>query len=346
MPERGRHAARVDDVCESETPKSAPALKFIRRPVPPPSVSSPESQVRLISAMPKSGTWSLHYFWAVFAALRAGVTECDPFAAFWRFSVFDIELFGIAHMFCPEFARNADPAELKAWRRLEPVAAGLDWGSEHIRRHAPNALPPHCRNWRMLFVYRNPLDQITSYYGQYRTYYDKPRHPYRIRDRWGRVVRFSDASDFCLKVGMSSYVKYFLTFERQKARFGDRIRWMTYERMVRDRAAAYREMVEFLSGPITACRKQPFRDALHLTSMESLGALESRLGIAISDAARMSQASQHQAIDSEPSDRVGRNHIFSGAIGRWKSALSAQAQDYCFEMLRKHGIPETCFDFR
>jgi len=309
------------------------------------SAPSTDARVGLVASLPKSGTWSLHYFWATFDALLRGADIADPFAAFWNFRSLGLDLLGIAHFYCPGFEQHLNTDELRKWQALSPAIVGLDWGTAQIKAFGPGTDPMLNQNLRLLMIYRNPFDQMVSYHRNYRRDYLKPDYPFTVRDAAGMRVPANTLREYAFNIGLRSIIKFLLTFRAMRPVLGPRLLEVSYEAMLHDRAASLRRIVEFMSGPLTPEREGAFERALALTSLSALSAIERASGGSIADAAVIS----HYFSSGGEAARLaayGERHINSAEPGRWREVWDEADVLACREAMREYGVDPDDFIYQ
>jgi hypothetical protein len=300
------------------------------------------SKVRLVSSLPKSGTWSLQYFWTTFNSLLQGREEADPFSPFWSFPAFGIDLMAVCHFYCPGLEGSIGPGEHARWSAIGPVVASLNWGWDVLSQFGEGPDPAVNPSCRVLLVRRNPLDQMVSYHRNYAADYKTPGYPYTVRDAEGRIIPADDLGSFSRNLGVNSIVKYLLSYRLMQERLGPQLLVLSYERMIRDREAQYRKMVEFFCDRLDPAWERPFSDAIELTSFERMAALEANVGGSL---ANPDFVSAYFLGNRAPEATYGRKHLNSGGIGAWKTRFRSSDVDWCLESLREHGIDPDQFEF-
>ncbi|MCF6154431.1 MAG: hypothetical protein E3K36_04095 [Candidatus Brocadia sp.] len=303
------------------------------------SLKKNNPKICMISSLPKSGTWSMQYFWAVFDSLCKGSKEYDPYDPFFlELDGIGIDLFAIAHFYCPEYNYYVPEDYREKLASLKyPAAPGYDWGNEYLR---DNGLATHCdllknKNVKIVFMYRNPLDQLVSYGRAWWMYDQKiaPRPRSIMQDKNGNLIQVDTFKQFIRTGGATSYVYYFFTYHIMKNILGDDLLFVRYEDVFRNRYTKLREIGNFFLGSIdNGAYKDPFDKAVDLTKIENMKLLESVTPKAIT----------HHYLNPKPG---GIRHVFDGSIGKWKRYFDQDDIDYVFGLLDNLGIGKDYFVF-
>ncbi len=296
-------------------------------------------KVCIVSTIPRSGTWSMQYFWAVYNALIKNSNNFDPFGPFiMKLDGLGADLFVVAHLFCPDYKKYLS-IDLKD--KLDETktanAPGYDWASDHIVSHNWLDICNPLRNnhAKIVFIYRNPLDQITSY--ARRLWNDEarkqkdPKNITFLLDKHGKRIPVDQVNQFIRLGGAASYFRSFMTYYIMKDRLADQLMFVKYEDIVRYREKKLFEIAEFLLDDGKGCNidKINLKLAADMTRIENLKKIETLTGKGIS---------HHQGSPKE-------QHIFNGSIGQWKEALKDDDVDYVLSYLDDFDIPSNYFTF-
>ena len=118
----------------------------------------------LICTMPRSGTWYSHYFFTIYDALlknEEGIAL--PLRNFMPHDGLGINL-GIFHSICPGFLQNYIGDQKEDWNAIDFATQGYNWGHSLINANPDLFFPSSNPNVRIVYLYRNPLDQCVSYF--------------------------------------------------------------------------------------------------------------------------------------------------------------------------------------
>ncbi len=303
------------------------------------NIKQHKPKVCIISTIPRSGTWSMQYFWAVYNALNESSDYFDPFGPFiMRLGGLGADLFVVAHLFCPDYKKHLSlDLKEKLVGTSAANAPGYDWASDHIISHNWLDVCNPLRNdhAKIVFVYRNPLDQITSY--ARRLWNDsarKQKDPKSITfllDKHGKRIYVDSVNQFIRLGGAASYFRSFMTYYIMKDRLADKLMFVKYEDIVRSRETKLVEIAHFLLDDVGVCNidEKNLQLAANMTRIENLKKIETLTGKGIS---------HHEG---SPKGQ----HIFNGSIGQWKEALKDDDVDYVLSYLDAFDIPRNYFTF-
>ena len=262
----------------------------------------------LIATIPKSGTWYCHYFFHHYERFLQNRLEPEgdinirPHPV----PVIGLDVLLIAHTVCPGFHHFEGDLRRK-WDRLHFYHPGYNWALGFIKDRPHWYDPRMNRNARIVFLYRNPLDQAVSYF-QYIQRNEQEDTRY-YRDPSGRRAPIADVADFLHRAGLTSYLKLYLSYRVMSRLFSDRILMITYEQLVRSPRRTFAGILAHFGHDAEHPRNQPmFLRALEASSLESMRAVENRLGRSLA------------GDQTDPAER----HIRDGSIGRWKKHLARE----------------------
>lgn len=272
-------------------------------------------RVGFIGTMPRSGTWYASLFFDAYRQLLKGTTvEVNICRTLIRAGVdLGVDYLAIMHAICPGFFRH-QVQKHAAWEELEFYHAGYDLLSVFGRNS--EMLQPHERwienyealidpginpNARIVYVYRNPLDQVISAF----------QHSLNCDSDDLRVYlkRFSGPRDFFFYAGLDTYTKQYFSYKYMKEAYPDHVMFVTYEQLMRDAKHVFSRILDFFGHDLANPRRENIISAsLHLASRESVKKIEKQAGMSLAGDQVGSQAS----------------HIKDGAIGKWKKYFDQQ----------------------
>ena len=267
--------------------------------------------IALIATMPRSGTWMSFYFLEFLDLYLSGRTNLNTRL---DLEVYHARRLGKVHIhtICPGFLEHFQGGARTAWDALNFYNPGFDYGyGRFIAGNEAVFSPLENPAIRIVYIYRNPLDQCVSFF----------RHTTKHRqdstrsfiDSAGVEIGIAEARGYLRRVGMEAYVKQYLTFHVMKQRCGDNIFMLSYERMVRDRDASFRSMLDFLGFALDSEEKEAcFQKALNSSSASSLRNLEKSLGA---------------SLGRDQAD-AGESHIRGGEIGKWNRHYDKRDVDF------------------
>ena len=192
----------------------------------------------------------------------------------------------IGHTVCPGFADLA--GEVDWWGRTDFHVPGYDYLHEGMNyQYTPVELASYDytpvrvpalersarqgRGPRIVLVYRDPLDQVASYF----RYCQGHRDP-TYSTLGGRPLVSMPFHDYLFEHGLPSYAKQFISFQVMAARYPKLVRLVPYERLMKNPASILATMLDHLAG---APHCWPMlEEAVHLARREHMKAIERELG--------------------------------------------------------------------
>lgn len=259
----------------------------------------------VLSTIPRSGTWFLRYAISFLCHLEAGGRIDDrltgrlvgsPFGPRFDFGRFrggplfrvkgtlPADHLFIGHTVCPGF----EPDAAKWWAQTPFHVPGYDYLHEGMNyRYTPVELAPYDyapideralekatrkgAGGRIVLVYRNPLDQISSYLHYSREHVSLAYNAFR-----GRPLRSLSLRDYMFSGALASYAKQFVSFQQQARRYPDLVRLVRYERLMAAPVETLAGILDHLAG---APRDRALlADAVHLARSDHMRAIETELG--------------------------------------------------------------------
>jgi len=274
----------------------------------------PTARVGLVSTMPRSGTWYNKYFLHFYDQLLRGRNSkeivgeivanpfpADPFNDYG--TTIGIDAFILTHFNCPGFD-GYKGKHLKPWKNLNDWGdekAGFDSGGGLLKSNEAMVDPFHNPQSRIVYIYRNPLDQAVSFFHHAQNH----RYVKYYTDALGNDFSFSSSSvkNFFLSAGLDSYIKQFFTFYAMKSLFPANILMLTYEAMMRDPEDHFTNVLKhFGHDPDTSKDRLCFQEALQLVSRDSMKNIENNMGRSLGDD------------QANPNER----HVRDGRTGKWR----------------------------
>ncbi|MFC1811229.1 sulfotransferase domain-containing protein [Thermodesulfobacteriota bacterium] len=273
----------------------------------------PRARVGVVSTMPRSGTVYNKYFFHFYDQLLLGrnskeIVEEILTNSFPTNSINDygatigIDAFTLTHFNCPAF-NSYKGKHLKPWKALNDWGgekSGFDIGGGLIKSNEVMVDPSHNPQSRIVYIYRNPLDQAVSFFH----HTQNQRNIKYYTDALGNEFSFSSSSvkDYFLAAGLDAYIKQFFTFYAIKSLFPDNIFMLTYEALMRNPKDHFGKMLKYFGhDPDTLESGTYFNEALQLASRDSMKNIEGKMGRSLSD-------------DQDPTHR----HIRDSRTGKWR----------------------------
>lgn len=283
--------------------------------------------VGLLASMPRSGTWYSFYF---FEFLDLYLTERSTVR-----TRLDVEVYhGLrlgkisVHCICPGFPDLCRGPLREKWDALSFVVDGYNYGypkfiADNLGVFSPDLNPAI----RIIYLYRNPLDQAVSYFRHARHNQDRDRIMRREAD--GAAVEMATASEFLRCAGLDSYIKQYLTFAALAPVYPRNILMIGYEDLIRSPESTFERMLSFWHFDINSAAKRTcVAKALKSSAPDSLRNIEAALG---------SSLARDQVADEE-------SHMRGGEIGKWRSVLNDSDVEFSEARLREFGLSLSAFE--
>ncbi|MFP6729110.1 MAG: sulfotransferase domain-containing protein [Alphaproteobacteria bacterium] len=277
--------------------------------------------VALIATMPRSGTWMSFYFLEFLDLYLSGRTTLN--------TRLDLEVYHALrlgkvhiHTTCPGFVEHCQGPVRSAWDALSFYNPGYDYGyGRFIAGNEAVFSPLKNPAIRIVYIYRNPLDQCVSFFRHTAKHRQDSTRTFIDGD--GAEIKIADARDFLRRVGMEAYIKQYLTFHVMNERCAGNLLMLPYERMVRDRDGSFRALLAFLGCALDSDEAEAcFQKALNSSSASSLRNLEKSLGA---------------SLGRDQSD-AGESHIRGGKIGKWKQYYDEADVEFAEQALSAFGL--------
>lgn len=264
----------------------------------------------LLATMPRSGTWYSNLFFCFYFQLLAGMEDITVPPGLLNTPLVnsrgDSARMIICHAACPGFDHYQGPLRL-AWERL-PYHGGADYGSHSFAEFMQRSLNPMVnKKAKIIYIYRNPLDQCVSYFQHSLGHINRDRLLCYRNDK-GIECRVKDEREFLFNVGLSSYIKQYLTFKLMKQICPDSILMLPYEDLSRQSAFNFLRILDFMGQEVSSKNHQKvIGRALNMCSRDSVKRIERISG---------------QSICGDQK-QPGSSHIKDGGVGRWKNIFGS-----------------------
>tara|TARA_B100001769_G_C22045791_1_gene562088 strand:- start:653 stop:1246 length:594 start_codon:yes stop_codon:yes gene_type:complete len=168
---------------------------------------------------------------------------------------------------------------------------------------------------KVVYYYRNPLDQAVAYFKTIQTHLDEDlKYYYDFQLKKKKI--FTDVHDFLRKGGIDMYIKHYLSFNLTQKIYPNNILMLSYENMVNNPEENFLKVLDFIGHKVD---KDSFEQAIKLSSKESIIELENAYGGAISQAYK------------NKNDRQLRD----AKIGKWKNKLNNDDFEYIEKRFRE-----------
>ncbi len=277
--------------------------------------------VGLLATMPRSGTWYSFYFFEFLDIYLSGRSTLNTRM---NLEIYDSLKLGkiSVHSICPGFPDLYHGSHRERWNELEFYVDGYNYGYQkfignNIATYSP-ALNPAIR---IIYLFRNPLDQVVSYFRHAR--HNKNQHKIVSQGTDGSSVEMSSSSEFLRLAGLEAYIKQYFTFKIMVKTYPQNILMVPYEHLKRNPEAIFVKMLTFWNKTFdTAEERQCIQKALNSCTPESLQNIEVAL----------------QSSLARDQMKPGESHIRGGEIGKWQNELSDSDVDFAETRLAEFGL--------
>lgn len=283
--------------------------------------------VALIATMPRSGTWLSFYFLEFFDLYLSGRTKLNTRLDLEVYHALNLGKVHI-HTICPGFSVHCRGETRARWDALSFYNPGFDYGyGRFIAGNEAVFSPLENPAIRVVYIFRNPLDQCVSFFRHTRKHRQGSMRSFVDGD--GAEIEIEDERDYLRRVGIEAYVKQYVTFHVMKQRCPDNLFMLPYERMLRDRDGSFREMLAFLEFELDGEEKETaFQKALNSSTAESLRNLEKSLGTSLG----------RDQFDA------GESHIRGGEIGKWSQYFDDSDVEFAEAALNEFELSLDAFE--
>ncbi len=286
--------------------------------------------VGLLATMPRSGTWYSYYF---FEFLDIHLSGRETLNTRLGVEVYDSLRLGkvSVHVSCPGFEEVYVGPLRKPWDALDYYSPGYNYGyATFIENNMDVFAPTRNPDIRIVYLFRNPLDQCVSYYRHVQNHVRDEKR--RVTDSNGKERDIENVSDFLRSAGLNSYIKQYLTYRLMSQRYRKNILMIPYERLLRHPKRAFKRMLRFWNVPVTSAREFAAIDkALVSSEPESLRNVEKAMGT---------------TLGNDQDGEAGETHIRGGQIGKWRDHLTQDDIDFVRDRLATFdiGLDEFIFE--
>lgn len=283
-------------------------------------------RIALIATMPRSGTWYSFYFFEFLDLFLSGRDKLNTRLDLHVYHALRLGKLH-AHCICPGFSEVCTGPKRRAWERLTFYTPGFDYGTARFIETNEAVFSP-LRNpaIRIIYLYRNPLDQIVSYYRHIEKHRQETTRSFVGES--GEETAFQDLGHFLRAVGIDGYVKQYWTYHFMKERAPDQLLLVPYEELVSAPAETYNRMITFLGlGVESAALDEAFAKSLNATTPQSLRNLERSLGTSLG---------RDQAEE-------GESHLRGGEVGKWRDLLSSEDRAFVEQRLEAFALDLASF---
>ncbi|MDX1402819.1 MAG: sulfotransferase domain-containing protein, partial [Kiloniellales bacterium] len=222
----------------------------------------------------------------------------------------------------PGFLESCKGPLREKWDRLRFYNPGYNFGYDQFIKGNETVFSPHINpDVRIVYLFRNPLDQIVSFY-RHIQHHGKGSTREFI-DAKGNAIAFESLSHFLRAGALESYIKQYVTYRFLPRPAATRVLMFPYEDLVENPKRSFQRMMLHLeTGPEPQGYREAFGKALNATTAESLKNLERSIGATL----------------GRDQTRKNESHLRGGEIGKWREFLEQGDLDYAEEMLSSFGL--------
>ena len=289
-----------------------------------------------ICTMPKSGTWYCHYFFHFLSHLCAGNKNVPlrPREGAFPLPNLGLDGFVVCHAECPSFPAYDGPLRAR-WEALQYHTEGYNWAAQGFVQ-CPQFLTQHNSQAKLVYLYRNPLDQTVSFFEHGQKHKDKnvlARPNDRGEDAGsadGLALLPISPNDFFFSHNFDSFLKQYLSWKLSEKIFPNQIKMVSYEDLVRKPTDAFASIVDFMGVNQKGHEfSEHIEGALKLSSKDNIRKYENWMG---------------QSLGRDQTDPNSR-HVRDGNIGKWRQHFDEADFKRMCEMFSEWDVSPSEFVF-
>jgi len=278
------------------------------------------------ATMPRSGTW---YSYFLFEFLDMALTGSNRVRrineARIHFGTKIVKCHG--HSIFPNFEQIYKGSFRNAWDELSFYCNAFNSG-HNVVEEAPEQFSPLLNeDLKIIYLYRNPLDQMVSAFHHYKGSMSEQHRTY-FDPKLDQRVPFLSASEHLRQGGLEGYIKQFFSYYEMRG--NPNLMMVNYESLVAKPQHIFKKMLNFAGFDTElADHREPIENALATAAPDNVRDIERKLGRSLA---------QDQ---SDPNS----SHLRGGQTGKWKNELKPADINYCFDELSRFGIQLDLFTF-
>jgi len=267
-------------------------------------------QTVLWATMPRSGTWYTFYFMELLNAFLTGQTRIATKHGLHRYDGLNLFKYH-THTEFPGVAKPERYEEYERWRKISYSLPGFN---DHFSRVEEMRLCFRIElneSLKIVYIFRNPLDQIVSYFDHARDHKDEET---RIRkDSSGNISYVNTIGEYIKAGGVDSYIKQYVTHMWGKESYPDSLMAVPYELLINNPSKAFENILSFIGFELdNPAKMKAFNLALENSSMESLKKIEARFKRSLGDDQKEARGS----------------HMAGGSIGKWQKRMTDEEVNF------------------
>ena len=284
------------------------------------------------STMPRSGTW---YCYFLFEFLDLVLSNSKKLQGIKVARIH--EGTGIVkcqgHSNYPEFTDTYHGRYRDRWDGLVYHCNAFDYGQQ-FSHEAPEQFSPR-RNpaLRVIYVYRNPLDQLVSAFHHFKNHVSDQHRTFSDPST-GERRPFTNVREYIRGRGLDGYVKQYFTYHALKN--SSNLLMISYENFVRNPIDSFSRMLGLIGKDVNS---QPLKSAIDtavkMSSPEKVAQYERQMGHSLA---------QDQISDADKTvGNRANSHLRGGEIGKWKREMEPSDVALCWDRLSSFGIDASGF---
>tara|TARA_B100000214_G_scaffold362516_1_gene327034 strand:+ start:460 stop:1359 length:900 start_codon:yes stop_codon:yes gene_type:complete len=279
------------------------------------------------ATMNRSGTWYTHFFFEFFENLMTGRKEIKR--------NHNIDLYNSiqclkshTHSIFPEFDKLYDGKLKQKWGSLEFYCNAFNNGYINVEKFPEIFSPIQNPELKIIYLYRNPLDNCVSAFHHYKNHRLNGHRVYRHKIT-GQLTPFTSPSEYMRNGGLEGYIKQFFTFYVMRGQ--KNLLMIRYEDLVSDPVSTFTKIIEFMGFEIdNEIKYSAVKTASQMSRPDNLRQIELGIGHGLAD---------DQTI-------AGGSTMHGGEVGKWRGELTEEDVDYCFNFFERFGISKDFFVLR
>ena len=290
----------------------------------------------LICTMGRSGTWYNREFFYFYNELLNGKNKDEIIEEMVKTKKkikyyipintkkFPYNSIFVQHWLCPGFEEHYSGKYRKDWNKIKFYSDHLPPNfTDFMKKKNVEKLcnPLLNKNAKIIYYYRNPLDQNISYFNAIKNNLNQKIN-YYYDPELKKNIRFKDIHHFLRVAGIDMYIKHYLSFKLMSEIFPNNVLILTYENLVKGPKANFEKIFSFLGHDYINKFEEEFNDALFLSSKESIIKLENLYGHSL----------------SKNSKDKNQRQLSDGRVGRWKEILNDNDLEYIKMRFNKFDI--------
>jgi len=260
-----------------------------------------------LGTMPRSGTNFITYFFNYFHMALSGTLNyknlmpIEVVKGGWSASMhdsLDFRWFLVSHNYCPGFESLCTNSLRKKWNNsIKEKYDNNDMNYIFLIEKFRNILYPNLNeNVKIIFLYRNPLDQIISLSKHFKNHI-APLENSGLDNKESILLL------------VNQYLKMYISYDYMKKQYPDNIKMLSYEKLVKNPKEELSAILKYYSFDLSIDnRMELFEKTLELVTPEALRKLELKMGKTLAGDQKSSSSKE--------------SHMRGGKTGTWKEFFS------------------------